>query len=270
MPELPEVETVLRTLETQIKGDEILGVTVLLPKMIDRSPEAFEQKLLGHSFRTFARRGKYLLFGMGDITLVSHLRMEGKYFIEPDEAPVRRHTHVIFQLKDHRQLRYHDTRQFGTMELIEGEVDYRKFHGLGKEPFDCTCTGDYLYAIAHSRSVPIKTFLLDQSVIAGIGNIYADEICFANRIRPGTSCRRLSRPQCEAIIASTRTILSEAIRCGGTTIRSYTSSLGVTGLFQLQCQIHAQKTCRVCNTPSKTRRIGGRTSYYCPNCQNSR
>ena len=270
MPELPEVETVLRTLETQIKGEEILGVDVRLPKMIDRSPKEFEQKLLHHTFRTFSRRGKYLLFGMGDLTLVSHLRMEGKYFIEPDDAPVRKHTHVIFQLKGHRQLRYNDTRQFGTMELVEGELDYRHFHGLGKEPFDITCTGDYLYEIAHSRSIPIKTLLLDQSVIAGIGNIYADEICFDNRIRPGVSCARLSRKQCEGIVQSTKTILSEAIRCGGTTIRSYTSSLGVTGLFQLQCQIHSQKHCGVCGTPAKTRRIGGRTTYYCPNCQNSR
>lgn len=269
MPELPEVETVLRTLEDRIKGEEILGVTVRLPKMIDRSPKAFEAALLHHVFTTFERRGKYLIFGLGDITLVSHLHMEGKYYILPDEAPLDRHTHVIFQLKNKRQLRYHDTRKFGTMELIQGKPDLTQFHGLGPEPFDPDLDAEYLYSICRCRRVPIKTLLLDQSVIAGIGNIYADEICFAARIRPGVSCQRISRKKCVEILEATRTILQEAIRSGGTTIRSYTSSLGVTGRFQLQCMIHSRKDCGVCHGPAKTRRIGGRTSYYCPDCQKS-
>ncbi len=270
MPELPEVETVLRTLEDRIKGEAILGVTVRYPKMIDRSPEEFEARLIHHVFETFDRRGKYLIFGLGDITLVSHLRMEGKYYILPEDAPIDKHTHVIFQLKDHRQLRYHDTRKFGTMEILEGKPVLTQFHGLGPEPFDPCADGNYLYSVCQSRRVPIKTLLLDQSVLAGIGNIYADEICFAVKIRPGVSCQRITRKKCDEIMEAARSILKEAIRCGGTTIRSYTSSLGVTGRFQLSCMIHAQKECAICHGPAKTRRIGGRTSYYCPDCQKAR
>ncbi|MBQ9327692.1 MAG: DNA-formamidopyrimidine glycosylase [Solobacterium sp.] len=267
MPELPEVETVLRTLEKKIAGEEILGVAVRYPKMIDRSPEAFAQKLIGKHFLQFERRGKYLLFGMEDVVLCSHLRMEGKYWILPEDAPLDRHTHVIFELADGRQLRYHDTRKFGRMELLEPDFDRRTFHGLGPEPFSPEWNGAYLYRIVKQRSTPIKSLLLDQSVVAGIGNIYADEILFACGIRPRVSSRRLTKTQCEAIVEATRDILSRAIQAGGTTIRSYTSSLGVSGLFQLSCNVHAQKTCQQCGQMIKIVRVGGRSSYYCPRCQ---
>ncbi len=268
MPELPEVETVLRTLEQQIKGEPILDVEVRLPKMIDRSIPEFREALIGRHFLRFDRRGKYLLFGMEDKILVSHLRMEGKYWLKETGDPADRHTHVIFTLSNGRSLRYHDTRKFGTMELRDYPLDLHSFHGLGPEPFnEEEFTPDYLYAVMKSRNTPLKTILLDQSVVAGIGNIYADEICFACGLRPRMNCRRISKPKCAQIIAETRRILQEAIAAGGTTIRSYTSSLGVTGLFQLECMVHAQKTCRVCGGEVKIVRVGGRSSYYCPHCQ---
>ena len=267
MPELPEVETVLRTLERQIKDEPILDVSVLLEKMVDRPKEQFRTELIGRHFLRFDRRGKYLLFGLEDKILVSHLRMEGKYWLKQEDEPVDRHTHVIFTLSGGRQLRYHDTRKFGTMELVPADADLTGFHGLGPEPFDELFSADYLYQTAKHRDTPLKTLLLDQSVVAGIGNIYADEICFACGLRPRMNCRRLSRRMCGQIVYETRRILAEAIRAGGTTIRSYTSSLGVTGLFQLQCNVHAQKTCRVCGEDVKVVRVGGRSSYYCPHCQ---
>ena len=269
MPELPEVETVLRTLEKQIQGAEIEDVRVYLPKMIDRSETAFRRALTGRRFLTFERRGKYLLFGMEDVILVSHLRMEGKYWIKQKGDPLDRHTHVVFSLSDGRELRYHDTRKFGTMELCDPDIDRSAFHGLGPEPFEEAFNAAYLYRIMKERNTPVKTILLDQSVVAGIGNIYADEICFACRIRPRMNCRRLSKPLCEAIVRETRRILEAAIQAGGTTIRSYTSSLGVTGLFQLSCMVHAQKECQECGTAIKIVRVGGRSSYYCPHCQKS-
>ena len=269
MPELPEVETVLRTLEKQIQGAEIEDVRVYLPKMIDRSETAFRRALTGRRFLTFERRGKYLLFGMEDVILVSHLRMEGKYWIKQKGDPLDRHTHVVFSLSDGRELRYHDTRKFGTMELCDPDIDRSAFHGLGPEPFEEAFNAAYLYRIMKERNTPVKTILLDQSVVAGIGNIYADEICFACGIRPRMNCRRLSKPLCEAIVRETRRILEAAIQAGGTTIRSYTSSLGVTGLFQLSCMVHAQKECQECGTAIKIVRVGGRSSYYCPHCQKS-
>ena len=269
MPELPEVETVLRTLETQIKGAEITDVRVFLPKMIDRSEADFRNALTGRHFLNFERRGKYLLFGMEDVILVSHLRMEGKYWLKQKGDPLDRHTHAVFTLSDGRELRYNDTRKFGTMELCDPETDRTSFHGLGPEPFDEAFNAAYLYRIMKERNTPVKTILLDQTVVAGIGNIYADEICFACGIRPRMNCRRATKPLCESIVRETRRILEAAIRAGGTTIRSYTSSLGVTGLFQLSCMVHAQKNCQECGSAIKIVRVGGRSSYYCPHCQKS-
>ena len=267
MPELPEVETVLRTLEAKIRGKGIETVEIRYPKIIEGSPAVFTKALEGRHFLEFRRRGKYLLFTMEDVLLSSHLRMEGKYYILGDGVPYDRHTHVIFHLDDGTGLRYHDTRKFGRMEILAKDTDLRTFHGLGPEPFSEEFSAAYIYACAHERRIPVKSLLLDQSFVAGIGNIYADEICFACGIRPGRSCARLSHAQCEAIAVHTRRILAAAIEAGGTTIRSYTSSLGVTGLFQLDCMVHTKSACSKCGQKIKIKRIGGRSSYYCPQCQ---
>ena len=182
-------------------------------------------------------------------------------------APLNRHMHVVFYLKDGRQLRYHDTRKFGRMRIMPLDTDFTHFHELGPEPSDPAFTAAYMHEWKKGRREPVKSLLLDQSFVAGIGNIYADEILAASHIRPGRSCARLTRKEEAAIVANTKTILAAAIAAGGTTIRSYTSSLGVTGRFQLYCSVHDQKVCRVCGSPIKVKRIGGRSSYYCPNCQ---
>ncbi|MGM9941401.1 MAG: bifunctional DNA-formamidopyrimidine glycosylase/DNA-(apurinic or apyrimidinic site) lyase [Bulleidia sp.] len=267
MPELPEVETVVRTLEHQISGACITDVEVRYSPIINGDPEEFRNRLIGNHFQRFERRGKYLIFRMDDCTLVSHLRMEGKFYIQKPEDPINRHMHVIIQLEDGRSLRYMDTRKFGRMEILPLTYDFSSYHDLGPEPFDPCFDASYLHAMRQGRSVPLKTFLLDQSVIAGIGNIYADEILFACGLRPGRSVRRITRLDEEHIVCETKRILKEAIEAGGTTIRSYTSSLGVTGRFQLSCMVHTMKTCRVCGSTIRVKYIGGRSSYYCPVCQ---
>ena len=269
MPELPEVETVVRTLEKQIKDEEILDMIIRYPKTINGDLEDFRHALIHQSFRRFERRGKYLLFYMDDVLLVCHLRMEGKFYIKTDSEPVEKHTHVIFQLKDHFQLRYHDTRKFGRMEILPMDTDLEHFHDLGPEPFDDRYNAEYLKEYCRGRKAPIKSVLLEQSLVAGIGNIYADEILSASGIRPGRSCARLTRKNREDIVENTRIILAAAIAAGGTTIRSYTSSLGVTGRFQNECLVHGQKTCARCGSAIKVKWIGGRSSYYCPVCQKS-
>ncbi|MCR5229803.1 MAG: DNA-formamidopyrimidine glycosylase [Solobacterium sp.] len=267
MPELPEVETVVRTLERQIAGEKILSVTVRCPKMIECGISSFTEQLTGQSFRGFSRRGKYLLFTMDDCILVCHLRMEGKFYIQNDDEPLSRHVHVIFQLENGRQLRYHDTRQFGRMTVLPKTYDFTNFHDLGPEPFDGEFNTDYIKCYIKNRRIPVKSLLLEQSFTAGIGNIYADEILFAAKVRPGRSCARVTVKEWQAIIDSSRDILSKAVAAGGTTIRSYTSSLGVTGLFQLDCMVHTKKKCRICGSDIKMKRIGSRSSYYCPKCQ---
>lgn len=267
MPELPEVETVVRTLEKQIPDEEILSVNVRYAKMIEGDPDDFASKLAHEHFRLFERRGKYLIFRMDHVTLVVHLRMEGKFYIMDDSEPVNRHMHVIFQLHNNKQLRYQDTRKFGRMCLLPLDYDFTHYKNLGPEPLSDAFNAAYMHEYIKKRKVPLKTLLLEQHFTAGIGNIYADEILAASHLRPGRSCGRITRKDEENIVNNTKLILSAAIAAGGTTIRSYTSSLGVTGRFQLDCAVHAKKTCAMCGSEIKVKTIGGRSSYYCPHCQ---
>ena len=267
MPELPEVETVVRTLEKQIGGRRIVKVKVRYDKMIIGDPREFEKKLKGETFRRFERRGKYLIFRMDHVTLISHLRMEGKFYIQSPQDEITRHMHVIFDLDDGSQLRYNDTRKFGRMRLVPLDYDFTHFKDLGPEPFLPSFNADYIHAFRQGKKTPLKSMLLDQSFTAGIGNIYADEILAACHLRPGRSCARITRQDEENIAYYTKKILKAAIAAGGTTIRSYTSSLGVTGRFQTDCTVHMQKTCGRCGGEIKVKYIGGRSSYYCPHCQ---
>ena len=267
MPELPEVETVVRTLEGMIKGRTVTCVTVRFAGIIEGDPEEFRRTLQGQSFQNFERRGKYLIFRMDSCVLVCHLRMEGKFYVMNPGDPLNRHMHVLFDLDDGRQLRYHDTRKFGRMEIFPAGTDFTRFRELGPEPFDEAFSPEYIHRCRLGRKTPLKSFLLDQSVACGLGNIYADEVLFACGLRPGRSCSRITRRDEENICRETRRILRLAIAAGGTTIRSYTSSLGVSGLFQNDCLVHEQKICRICGSEIRVRRIGGRSSYYCPVCQ---
>ena len=267
MPELPEVQTVLDTLETRIKDREIIDIKILYAPIVECSGRTFRKKLIGQHFRDFKRRGKYLLFEMDDLTLVSHLRMEGKYFILDDSYPLSKHDHVIFYLDDGKQLRYNDVRKFGRMELIEKKDEYEDFKDLGPEPFSKRFNPVYCKEYLKNKKLPIKQVLLDQSFVAGIGNIYADEILFAIRIDPRTAADRLDEDDIDDLIKETRKILKRAIKAGGTTIRSYTSSLGVTGRFQLSLKVHTMEKCPICNGDIKKITVGGRGTYYCENCQ---
>ena len=267
MPELPEVQTVLDTLQTKIKNKKIIDIKVLYKPIVEANATTFKKKLIGQHFRNFKRRGKYLLFEMDDITLVSHLRMEGKYFIVDDKFPRSKHDHVIFYLDNGKQLRYNDVRKFGRMELIEKQDEYREFKNLGPEPFSRDFNVKYCKEYLSNRRKPIKEVLLDQSFVAGIGNIYADEILFAIRVNPSRLTNTLSDEEIKDLISNTRRILKNAIKAGGTTIRSYTSSLGVTGRFQLKLNVHTMDKCKVCNKDIKKIVVGGRGTYYCPTCQ---
>ncbi|MDO4500016.1 MAG: DNA-formamidopyrimidine glycosylase [Erysipelotrichaceae bacterium] len=267
MPELPEVETVVRTLETKIKDLMITDIEFIYPRIIDGDINDFKRSLVGQHFREFDRRGKYLIFKMDDITFISHLRMEGKYYILPPEIKRDKHTHIVFKLSDGNELRYHDVRKFGRMELMPLQKEYKVFKDLGPEPFSDDFNLEYCKNYLSKKNKPIKEVLLDQSFVAGVGNIYADEICFAIRVNPLKIANTLSDKEITSLIEETRKILSKAIEAGGTTIRSYTSSLGVTGLFQLSLNVHTMEECPICKSPIKKIRVGGRGTYYCEACQ---
>ena len=264
MPEAPEVQTVLATLKNQIINETIEKVEVYYPKIIEHGNV---NELVGQSFREFKRIGKYLIFRMDDVDFIVHLRMEGKFYIF-DEKKQDKHIHVQFKMSIGRYLCYHDTRKFGRMYIYEKQDSillYPCFKNVGIDFLEAE--PKYLYDRIHASKKTIKQALLDQSIIAGIGNIYVDEICFACKLDPRTKCFRLSKKDCENIVTHTKRILNGAIRFGGTTIRSYTSSLGVTGRFQLHLKVHDQDLCKECGTAIKKITIAQRGTYLCPNCQ---
>lgn len=269
MPELPEVETVRQTLRQFVLNQYIESVEVLYPKIIDGEVDEFINHVTHQRINDIQRYGKYLIFQLDDHAFLSHLRMEGKYNIVPSSSPVDKHTHVIFHLNDHNDLRYHDTRKFGRMKLCD-KNNYRlqsPLCKLGKEPF--TITTDELYEKLHHTSLPIKMALLDQSIMCGIGNIYANEICFYMSLHPHTRSNRLSKKRVDELRRVSIMVLNEAIKQGGTTIHSFDAN-GITGLFQVKLKVHGQKFCSVCQGKITKEMYKGRGLYYCKNCQKRR
>lgn len=268
MPELPEVETVVRTLEHKINNRIIKEVDVLWKNLIEYpDPDSFSVLLRDQQFIGFSRRGKFLLFELTDFIMVAHLRMEGKFYVYSEHTEPVKHTHIVFIL-DNGELHYNDVRKFGRFDLYRKGEPLKCLASLGYEPFDDRLTGALLKKYCRRKKTPIKTQLLDQSMIAGIGNIYANEICFDVKLNPEHPACFISENKWDEIIQSTRRILAEAIKAGGTTIRSYTSSLGVTGLFQQNLHVHSRndELCQ-CGTVIKKVFVNGRGTYFCPRCQ---
>lgn len=267
MPELPEVETVVRSLEKHIKNRTIIDINIRYKPIVNANTLYFKRCLINQKFRTFKRRGKYILFYLNDYILVSHLRMEGKYSINDKEEPISKHSHVIFYLDNGKQLRYNDTRKFGRFEIYPLDTDLNTFKNLGPEPFSKELNCAYIKKFIRNLSLPVKSLLLNQSFISGIGNIYADEILFASRIHPKTPSKFLNNDEIKAIIKNTRSIFKKAIENGGTTIRSFSSIDHITGNFQQKLKVHGLDYCKRCNSKIMVIRIGGRSTYYCPRCQ---
>lgn len=269
MPELPEVETVVRTLERQIAGKTIRSVDVRWPGVVAYpDAESFARRLAGQRFTGFSRRGKYLIFTLSGSTLIAHLRMEGRFYRYEQDTVPDRHTHLVFQLDD-GQLHYHDMRKFGRFWLYGPGEPFAALSGLGPEPFDPDLKAEDLKAFCRHKTLAIKSQLLDQRMIAGIGNIYANEACFAAGIDPRHPACYLSLKKWRKLLTAVRQILAAAIAQGGSTVRDYTSQLGVTGRFQQYLNVHDRRgaPCRKCGTPIVKIQLNGRGTYYCPHCQ---
>lgn len=271
MPEIAEVETVRNTLKKRILNKKIKDVKIIYDKMIESNKNEFQKILIGRKFIDIDRIGKWLMFDLQDYYLLSHLRMEGKYFIKDIKQPLAKHEHIVFVFDDDTDLRYHDTRKFGRMNLVKKEnIDKVKaINKQGMEPNSFGLTKEYLYEKLKQKKLPIKTLLLDQTIISGLGNIYADEVLFYAGINPLREGKSLSIEECQKIVKSTNEIIKKAIENGGTTIKSYTSSLGVTGRFQQYLKVHKKEKekCYNCNHIIKRVKVGGRSTYYCEICQ---
>ncbi|QHS22983.1 DNA-formamidopyrimidine glycosylase [Virgibacillus sp. MSP4-1] len=273
MPELPEVETVKNTLKQIVLGKKVQDVTIKWENIVQypKEPEAFQEELKGQTIEGMGRKGKFLLFYLDHHVLISHLRMEGKYAIYDKDEPVDKHTHVIFHFADGTELRYKDVRKFGTMHLYEKGKEWSlpPLNKLGPEPFDENFTPDYLYRKCQRTNRNIKNTLLDQVVVAGLGNIYVDEALFRSGIHPLTIASELSKEECSVLVEEIVHTLNDAVAAGGTTIRSYLNSLGEIGLFQLQLFVYGREgqDCKRCGHSVEKIKVGGRGTHVCPYCQ---
>jgi formamidopyrimidine-DNA glycosylase len=268
MPELPEVETVRRSL-LPIVGARIDAVEVREPRLRRMLAHDFARRLTGRAIRGIERRGKYLLFLLsGDDALLAHLGMSGALLLQPTGTPPQTHDHVSLRLSGDRQVIFNDPRRFGLLRVgrLNELVELRN---VGPDPLsDAFSLGD-LAALTRGRKKPVKNLLMDQHALGGIGNIYANEILFRAGIRPGRQARRLTRAELQRLFDMTRAVLHSAIRLGGSSISDYRDSAGRPGYFQLRLNVYdrAGQPCRRCHTPVRRVVHAGRSSFYCPACQ---
>lgn len=273
LPELPEVETVRRGLTRLVGGATITSVDIFYEKMVSPAPDAFKQQLAGKTIEKIERRGKYLLFRFNDqLTMVSHLRMEGKYDVQPAGSPLTKHTHVVFHLTDGRDLRYTDTRKFGRMTLMPTGQETKLVSGLtkmGPEPTETTLTVDYMHSIFKKSKKAIKPLLLDQNQIAGLGNIYVDETLWLSRIHPLQPANTIPLYQIRQLRHNIITEIKRAIAGHGTTVHSFSTAFGEAGEFQNHLMVYGRKDepCLRCGTPIEKIKVAQRGTHFCPDCQ---
>ena len=275
MPELPEVEVTRRGLLPHLPERKIIAIHWSDKRLRQGIPrKLLQENITNNTIASVDRRAKYLLIRMEDgCVLVFHLGMTGKLGIFPASAPQAKHDHLRLLLDNSLELRYNDVRRFGSIIVWPADKSgllEEQFHtAQGIEPFGPDFTGPHLYRLARRRSVPVKTFLMDSRCIAGIGNIYANETLFASGIHPKTPANTLSENQWHNMAKSCRTILTKAIKAGGSTISDFLGSSGQPGYFQLQLTVYGKKgsPCPCCREKITKITLGGRATFFCSRCQ---
>lgn len=274
MPELPEVETYVRELAPELAGRSVVAAHVHWPRTIAApGAEEFPDRMAGLAFSEFDRRGKYMRFGMSDgSSFIVHLRMTGKLLVKPGDEPTTPHTHVVLALDDGRALHYLDPRKFGRMWLVPDAEEV--LHKLGPEPLLPVFTVEGLAARLAGRSAPIKALLLDQAIVAGVGNIYADEALFRAGLHPAAPGGSLTYAEVTRLHAAVQTVLREGIErrgssLGGSSLQNYVRPNGSIGGFQEEHFVFRRtgQACRTCGTPIARIVLAQRSTHYCPHCQ---
>jgi formamidopyrimidine-DNA glycosylase len=273
MPELPEVETVVRGLRTSLPGRRIMEVRLSKTDFMD-APAAIERELPGQTIETVERRGKFLIVWLAPANgsdaqagLMVHLGMTGRLLTQPAAQPLEKHTHAIFRLDDGRELRYVDARRFGRMALLSEAELAGRLSGLGVEPLE---VGEEDFATRmRSRRARIKALLLDQRVLRGIGNIYADESLWRARIHPARLGSSLRREETSRLHKAIRYVLKRAIELRGSSISDYVDAEGRAGGYQFHHRAYRREGqgCFRCGAKIRRTIVAGRSSYYCPRCQ---
>jgi formamidopyrimidine-DNA glycosylase len=272
MPELPEVEVIRQGLAPLLGGRRVVGVGWSTRKLRLPVPRrALTRWVRGVRIRVVGRRAKYLLLHMANnATVVFHLGMSGKLGLFPARAPCRKHDHLRLRLDNGLELRFNDSRRFGSLQVLAPDVAVDVVLGeIGPEPLSDDLTPAYLLSRACNRRQPIKNFLMDSRTVAGIGNIYANEILFCAGIRPTTPAGDITESQWQRTIRCCRDVLGRAIASGGTTIADFVDASGAAGYFQLQLQVYGRgrEKCTQCQTAITRQVLAGRATYFCPCCQ---
>ncbi|MFD1441939.1 bifunctional DNA-formamidopyrimidine glycosylase/DNA-(apurinic or apyrimidinic site) lyase [Lacticaseibacillus hegangensis] len=277
MPELPEVENVRLGLTRLIVGKTVQKVTTDWEKILIGGALHFNQALKGATIEKIDRRGKYLLIRFdNDVTLVSHLRMEGKYQLAlSQDDPAPRFWHVALTFTDGSQLRYLDMRKFGRMQLVKTGSEETVVPGLAKmgpEPTPETFDADAFYQTIHKRKAPIKSVILDQTVVAGVGNIYADESLWLSQLHPAQPASTITKKEARLLHDSIIAELQKAIRLGGTSVHSFVDANGQRGAMQDQLHVYDREgtPCDRCGTTIVKIKVGQRGTHFCPHCQKLR
>ena len=270
MPELPEVETTRRGIAPHVVGKKITGVIIRNHRLRWPIPAHLNKKLVKHTVRNLTRRAKYLIFHFDNGSMILHLGMSGSLRILTRDLPADKHDHVDIVFGRKTRLRFRDPRRFGCILWTGNDpLQHALLQNLGPEPLDEELTGDYLFAKSRRRAQALKNFLMDSRIVAGVGNIYANEALYAAGILPGKKAGGITRKQCEKLAVAIKDVLQRAIAKGGTTLRDYVNSEGEPGYFRLELKVYDRKglPCPRCGTLIKSKRHGQRSSFYCPRCQ---
>ena len=270
MPELPEVETTRRGIAPVLQGRRIAALVVREPRLRWPVPRTLAEEIAGQSVSAVRRRAKYLLIDLEHGSLILHLGMSGSVRVLPSGTPLVDHDHIDILLDSGLALRFNDPRRFGSLLWTRSDpLTHPLLVRLAPEPLEPAFDADYLYAVSRGRRVAIKQFLMNSHVVVGVGNIYASEALFRARVHPRRAARRLKRAEIARLVRGIKSVLTTAIRVGGTTLRDYVGADGNPGYFRQRLYVYerAGKPCRVCRTPIRQITQGQRSTYYCPRCQ---
>ncbi|ALB29191.1 DNA-formamidopyrimidine glycosylase [Companilactobacillus heilongjiangensis] len=272
MPEMPEVETVRRGLISQVKGRKITNVEIRYQNLITGDVDQFKEFVTGTTITDIGRRAKFLLIHLDNgYTIISHLRMEGRYKISADPSAIDKHSHAIFTLDNGQKMIYNDVRKFGRMQLWNTDdlENNKSIQKLGPEPLSAAFTFNNLKPRIMRHRKDIKTVLLDQSVMSGLGNIYVDEVLWKVKIHPETPADHLNDTDIQNIIEVSNGEMEKAIASGGSTVRSYVDATGHKGNMQNSLKVYGKEgtPCPRCGTDIEKIKVGGRGTHFCPKCQ---
>jgi formamidopyrimidine-DNA glycosylase len=267
MPELPEVETTLRGIAPYVEGQKITDLTVRQPRLRWPVTDNIQDIVREQTVRQLSRRAKYILLQLDHGSILIHLGMSGSLRIVEPKENWRKHDHIEMQLANNQALRYHDPRRFGCW--LWSATEHSQLGNLGPEPLTEIFHGGHLYSASRNRKMAVKPFIMTNSIVVGVGNIYASEALFRSGIRPDRAASNISKKRYDELAKNIKDVLAAAIYQGGTTLRDFVNSEGQPGYFQQSLDVYGRggEFCNQCQATLKEIRLGQRSSVFCPRCQ---